>query len=412
MPALHQDYYAILGVPRDADEQTIKRAFRKLAFTYHPDRNKEPEAETRFKEISEAYAVLSDPEKRAAFDAGAARGASVSAAEDLFSRVDFGDLFRGLGFDFAGAGPFEQFMRQHRQARASRGANLEVALTVSLQRVATGGEEILTLRRPRICPSCQGTGAQSGTSSQPCPECHGRGQRVQQWRQGGLIMQQLVACRRCEGQGIVYATRCGTCRGQRLIESEERLTLYIPMGVEEGMVLRVPGQGHPSPEPGGVPGDLFVLIHLAADARFERQGIDLWQEVRLPVEEAVLGTQVDIPSLQAPVRLEIPAGIQPATVLRLPHYGLPEFGSQRRGDMYVRVQIHIPAQVSSEERAVYAHLRALKAGQATQGTSPPPPTPQAGRDEARRTGGLMRWLASWWDSIDTTIRRWLHGNLP
>ena len=172
---LHQDYYTILGVPRDADDQTIKRAFRKLAFEYHPDRNKAPGAEDRFKEISEAYAVLSDPDKRAAFDAGEAQGASVSASDDIFSNIDFRDLFSGLGFDFAGAGRFDQFMRQRRRGRASRGANLEAELTITLERVATGGEETLHLRRPTACPACHGTGAQPGTQPERCPECQGRG---------------------------------------------------------------------------------------------------------------------------------------------------------------------------------------------------------------------------------------------
>jgi molecular chaperone DnaJ len=406
MPAVHQDYYTILGVSRDADEPTIKRAFRTLAFAYHPDRNKAPEAEERFKAISEAYAVLSDPDKRAAFDAGTAQGASVSAAEDIFSTIDFRDVFRGLGFDFAGAGHFDHFMRQQRQGRASRGANLEATLVVSLQRVATGGDEILHLRRPTACPTCHGTGAQAGTPSAPCPECHGRGQRVQHWRQGGLIMQQVVTCHRCRGQGLFYATRCATCQGQQLIERDEQLTIPIPRGVEEGMVLRVPGQGQPSRDPGGLPGDLFVVLRIASDERFERRGIDLWQEVTLSVEEGVLGTQVDIPTLHAPVPLDIPAGIQPATVLCLRQYGLPEFGSQRRGDMYVRVQLHIPEHVSPAERAVYEQLRALKAGHA-QRVAPAPSTPQAGTRSAMAPGGFKGWLAQWWNKIDTTLRQWL-----
>jgi molecular chaperone DnaJ len=406
MPAVHQDYYTILGVSRDADEQTIKRAFRTLALAYHPDRNKAPEAEERFKAISEAYAVLSDPDKRAAFDAGTARGASVSAAEDIFSTVDFRDVFRGLGFDFAEAGHFDHFMRHQRRGRAARGANLEATLAVSLHRVATGGDEILHLRRPTACPTCHGTGAQPGTQSAPCPECHGRGHRVQHWRQGGLIMQQVVTCHRCSGQGLLYATRCATCQGQQLIERDEQLTIPIPMGVEEGMVLRVPGQGQPSRDPGGLPGDLFVVLHITPDERFERRGIDLWQEVTLSVEEGVLGTQVDIPTLHAPVPLEIPAGTQPATVLCLRQYGLPEFGSQRRGDMYVRVQLHIPEHVSPAERAAYEQLRALKAGHAPR-VAPAPSTPQAGTRSAMAPGGFKGWLAQWWNRIDTTIRQWL-----
>ena len=178
------------------------------------------------------------------------------------------------------------------------------------------------------------------------------------------------------------------------------------MGVEEGMVLRVPGQGQPSRDPGGMPGDLFVVLRIAPDERFERRGIDLWQEVTLSVEEGVLGTQVDIPTLHAPVPLDIPAGIQPATVLCLRQYGLPEFGSQRRGDMYVRVQLHIPEHVSPAERAAYEQLRALKAGHAPRG-APAPSTPQAGTRSAMAPGGFKGWLAQWWNQIDTTIRQWL-----
>jgi molecular chaperone DnaJ len=284
MQAVHRDYYAILGIPHDADQQAIKRAFRQLAFQYHPDRNQEPGAEERFKEISEAYAVLSDPAKRAAFDAGEARGASVSASDDIFSDIDFSDLFSGLGFDFAGRGLFNNFMRQRSRARASRGADLEATLDISLQRVATGGEEILHLRRPTICRACHGSGAQPGTQPQPCPTCQGRGERLQQWREGGVIMQQIVTCATCHGQGRVYTVPCSTCHGQGRIEREEAIAIPIPVGIEEGMVLRVPGQGLPGREPGGVPGDLFVVLHIQPDDRFERCGIDLWQTVTISVE--------------------------------------------------------------------------------------------------------------------------------
>jgi molecular chaperone DnaJ len=408
MPAVHQDYYTILGVPRDADDQTIKRAFRKLAFEYHPDRNKESGAEDRFKEISEAYAVLSDPEKRAAFDAGEAQGARVSAAEDIFSNIDFRDLFSGLGFDFAGAGRFDHFMRQRRRGRVSRGANLEARLAISLQRVAMGGEEILHLRRPTPCPTCHGSGAQPGTQPERCPDCQGRGERIQQWRQGGLIMQQIVTCSRCQGQGRFYVTPCATCRGRKIIERDEQIAIHIPVGVEDGMVLRVPGQGMPSPDPGGMPGDLFVVMHITPDERFERRGTDLWQHVMLSVEDGVLGTQVEIPTLQAPFRLDIPAGTQPEAVLRLRHYGLPEFGGQQRGDMYVRVQIHIPERLSREEREQYEHLRAIKQGH-VKPSATPRSTPRAGEHHALSQPGLRSWLAICWNRIDATVRRWLQG---
>jgi molecular chaperone DnaJ len=406
MPVEPQDYYTILGVPRDADPQTIKRAFRQLAFEYHPDRNKTPAAEERFKAIAEAYAVLSDPDKRTAFDAAAAQGASVHAAEDLFSTIDFRDLFRGLGFDFAEAGPFDHFLRYQRQARAARGADLEATLTITLQRVATGGDEMLPLRRPTVCPTCQGTGAQPGTRAAPCPACHGRGQRLEHWRQGSLRMQQVVPCSRCQGQGLVYTTHCVTCRGQQYLERDEQLTLTIPPGVEEGMVLRVPGHGQPSREPGGLPGDLFVLLRIAPDPRFERRGSDLWQEVTLPVEDAVLGTQVAVPTAYAPVPLTMPAGIQPGTVVCLRQYGLPEFGNERRGDMYVRVQLHLPQDLSPAERAAYEELRALKTGSAPR-VAPAPAVPPAGTHSAMASSGFKGWLAQWWERIDTTVRQWL-----
>lgn len=408
MPTTHQDYYTVLGVPRDADDQAIKRAFRKLAFEYHPDRNKEPGAEDRFKDISEAYAVLSDPEKRAAFDAGEARGASVSASQDIFSNIDFRDLFSGLGFDFAGAGRFDHFMRQHRRGRASRGANLEAELQVSLQRVATGGNESLHVRRPTVCTACYGSGAQPGSRPEPCPTCQGRGERRQQWRQGGLIMQQVIACSHCRGQGRLYRSPCVTCRGQGVIEREEPIAIHIPLGIEDGMVLRVPGQGLASPEPGGAPGDLFVVLHIAPDERFERRGIDLWQHVSVSVEEGVLGTQVDIPTLEGAFHLDIPAGTQPETVLRLRHYGLPEFGGQRRGDMFVRVHLHIPERLSREERQQYEYLRALKQGKAPS-FSTPSATDHPARGRTTAPAGLKGWLAKWWHQIDTTVRQWLKG---
>ena len=407
MPAAHQDYYTILGVPRDADDQAIKRAFRKLAFEYHPDRNKAPGAEDRFKEISEAYAVLSDPQKRAAFDAGEAQGASVSAAEDIFSNIDFRDLFSGLGFDFAGAGRFDHFMRQ-RRARTSRGANLETELGISLQRVATGGEETLHLRRPAACATCHGTGAQPGTQPERCPDCQGRGEQIQQWHQGGLIMRRVITCARCQGQGHLYVSRCSTCRGRGVIERDEQVTIHIPMGVEDGMVLRVPGQGLPSPGPGGVPGDLFVVLRVAPDDRFERRGVDLWQRVTLSVEDGVLGTQVEIPTLQGPYRLNVPAGTQPETVLRLRHYGLPEFGGQRQGDMYVRVQLHIPERLSRQEREPYEYLRAIRQGSAKP-FAPSSATPRADTRHTTGQPGFKGWLAACWDRIDTAVRQWLQG---
>jgi molecular chaperone DnaJ len=395
MSVTQRDYYAVLGVPRDADAKTIKSAFRKLALQYHPDRNKDSGAEDRFKEAAEAYAVLSDPEKRAAYDAGQARGASVSAPEDIFSHIDFGDLFGGLGFDFAGAGFFDPFRRQRRRPRTTRGANLEVEIGISLDRVVSGGEETVRLTRPTTCGVCHGAGAQPGIAPQPCPSCHGSGEHVMRWREGGLLMQQIVPCATCHGQGRVYTVPCAACRGRGVVERQDTLRLSIPVGIEDGMILRVPGQGAPSPEPGGIPGDLFVVVHIAPDTRFERRGTDLWQTVPLSAADCVLGAQVDVPTIGGSLRLTVPPGTQPDTVLRLRRQGLPEFGAgSSRGDMYVRVHVHIPERPSRDERELYARLQTLQEG-------------TDGREQRQAPStSLESWLATVLRGLCDTIRRW------
>jgi molecular chaperone DnaJ len=229
---------------------------------------------------------------------------------------------------------------------------------------------------------------------------------LQRWREGGLIMQQIVTCATCHGQGRVYTVPCATCHGQGRIEREEAIAISIPVGIEEGMVLRVPGQGLPSREPGGVPGDLFVVLRIQPDDRFERRGIDLWQTVTISVEDSVLGTQVDIPTLQEPFSLTLVPGTQPDTVLRLQQYGLPEFGGYSRGDMFVRVHVHVPERLSREERALYESLRHLKQG-ATTSSDPRHTTDTPPSESATAPPGLKRWLVKLWDRIDTQMRRWL-----
>jgi molecular chaperone DnaJ len=402
---MHRDYYATLSVARDAEAKTIKSAFRKLALQYHPDRNKEPGAEDRFKEIAEAYAVLSDPEKRAAFDAGEARGASVQASDEVFSDIDFHDLFYGLGFDFAGMGHFDRFVRQRQRARAVRGADLEVEIAVPLERVASGGEQPIRMTRPAVCTACRGSGAQSDTRLQRCAACDGRGERVLRWRQGGLILQQVVACSTCHGQGHLNTAPCATCRGGGMVDREATLHVTIPIGVEEGMILRLPGQGVASPDAGGAPGDLFVVVHIAPDTRFERRDVDLWQTVTISVVDSVLGTQVDVPTLQGSRRMAIPTGTQPETVLRLRHQGLPEFGGQSRGSMYVRVRVHVPDRLTPEEREIYEHLRTSSQGKAESESRQPEAPSTPGHN------GLARqhqkgWFAALLRMLRNAYQRW------
>jgi molecular chaperone DnaJ len=355
MAATQRDYYEVLGVSRDADEKAIKAAFRDLALQYHPDRNKAADAEEKFKEIAEAYAVLSNPQKRAAYDAGGVPWGGTP--EDLFRGVDFGDLFSGFGF---GGSIFDRFF--HRRAPGPpRGADLEVELVIPLERVLTGGQETVRLTHPTPCATCHGTGAPPDTPPRRCEACNGTGQRVDSRRDRGVLLQQITTCPSCHGRGNIIDKPCTDCHGRGEMEREEELTVTIPLGVEEGMALRIPGHGLPSRDPGGTPGDLLVVVRSTPDARFERHGADLWRLEMVQVPDAVLGTRLEVPTLDGHATVTVPPGTQPDTVLRLPHKGLPVFGNPERGDLYLRVRVHIPEQVSAEERTLYERLRTLNA---------------------------------------------------
>jgi molecular chaperone DnaJ len=354
MVTAQRDYYEILGVPRDADQKAIKDAFRALALKYHPDRNKEPGAEERFKEIAEAYAVLSDPKKRSEYDTRGFAGVAGFSPEDLFGGIDFDTLFSGLGFDFAG-GPFDRFFR-HR-AGPEPGANLEVELVVPLDRVAAGGEETVRVSRVSSCASCGGSGAAAGTTPRTCATCGGTGQQTTSRRGRGVTFQRVTTCPACTGRGTVIDKPCSSCAGQGRAPKEETLTIKIPPGIDDGMALRVPGHGMAGQEPGSPPGDLYVVVHSGPDTRFERRGADLWRTETIDVTDAVLGTRVDVPTLDGSVNMAIPPGTQPDTVLRLRGKGLPHFGAPGRGDLKVLVRVKIPDRLSRAERDLYERLR-------------------------------------------------------
>jgi len=353
-----RDYYEVLGVPRDADQKTIKDAFRKLALQYHPDRNKEPGAEERFKEIAEAYAVLSDPNKRADYDARGHAGVAGFSAEDLFGGIDFDDIFGGLGFDFGG-GLFDRFFRRRRRGPA-RGADQEIALEIPLERVVTGGEETLSVRHDVACPACHGSRAEPGTSPRPCKTCNGSGHKVLHSRDGGVSFHQITPCPDCRAEGVIIEKPCRQCRGTGRIEKAETLTVKIPVGVEEGMALRVAGHGLASPTPGGAPGDLYVVIHTRPDPRFARRSADLWRTETIDVADAVLGTSIEVPTLDGTATIKIPRGTQPDETLRLRGKGLPEFGNAGRGDLYITIQVHVPERLTSEESRIYQQLQSIR----------------------------------------------------
>jgi len=351
----------VLGVAKDADQKAIKDAFRSLALKYHPDRNKEPGAEERFKGIAEAYAVLSDPKKRAEYDARGFAGVSGFSQQDLFGGINFEDIFGGLNFDFGGGSPFEGFFH-HRRSGPARGANIEVDLLIPLERVAHGGEEKVRLSRPAPCAACRGTGAEGGAAPRACETCGGSGRltRSRQEKKQHVLIQQITICPTCHGRGSVIEHPCPECRGSGEVEKDEALTVEIPQGVEEGMALRIPGKGMPSPETGGTSGDLFVVVRTRRDPRFERAGSDLWRQETVSLTDAVLGATLQVPTLNGSVSLSMPPGTQPGAVLRLKGKGLPEFGSERRGELYVRIEVQLPQQLSREERQLYERLRAIQ----------------------------------------------------
>lgn len=345
---------------RDADTKAIRDAFRTLALKYHPDRNKEAGAEERFKEIAEAYAILSDPKKRADYDAKGFAGVAGFSREDLFGGINFEDIFGGLNLDFEGGSPFEGFFHRRRSGPV-RGANIEVDVPVPLERVALGGEEVVRLRRPAPCQDCSGTGETGGAMPPACKRCGGTGRVTLSRRDDRehVLIQQITSCPECHGRGRKFEHPCQQCQGLGQVEQVESLTVKIPMGAEEGLALRIPGKGMPSPDPGGVPGDLFAVVRSLPDARFQRVGSDLLRIESIALTDAVLGAALTVPTLDGTASVTVPPGTQPEAMLRLKSKGLPPRGQGQRGDLYLRINVQIPTTLTQDERALFERLRAL-----------------------------------------------------
>lgn len=366
MNAGPRDYYEVLGLTRDADAQAIKAAFRKLAMQYHPDRNKTPEAEEKFKEIAEAYAILSDPGKRAQYDARGFAGVAGFSPEDLFAGIDFGDIFgdMGFGFDFPehSGGIFDRLFRRSGK-QSGRGRDLEVQTVVSLETINRGGEETVRLSHPKTCSQCNGTGAAKGTEPHTCKECGGSGQHVvsrsEPDKSGKVLLRQITTCRACHGAGTIIDKPCSACAGRGQQTQDESIKVKIPIGVEDGTALRIPGHGLPGTQPGAPPGDLFVVVRTANDPRFERLGADLWRIETIDVADAVLGTEIEVPTMDAAIKVKVPPGTQHDEVLRLKNKGLPRFGNAGHGDLKLRMMVRIPDSPGEEERALYEQLRAV-----------------------------------------------------
>lgn len=340
-----RDYYEVLGVSRDATEAELKSAYRRLALQYHPDRNPDdPEAENRFKEASEAYAVLADPEKRRAYDRfgfeGVGAGAGMGGAPDFGDFGGFGDLFNDLFgeiFGTRGTG--------RRRGRGQRGADLRYNLEIELSDVLTGLEPKIQIPKMRPCNRCRGSGARPGTGPTICGRCQGSGQMI--FQQGFFRISR--PCDACGGAGEVVRERCPECRGSGRIEGQQTLQVKIPPGIEDGTRLRVPGEGEAGVA-GGPPGDLYVVVNVRPHPMFVRDGSDLHCEVPVPFVQAALGGEIEVPSLEGKVKMRIPEGTQSGRVFRLRGKGVPMLGSEVRGDQLVRIFVEVPTKLTARQR--------------------------------------------------------------
>lgn len=350
-----RDYYEVLGVSKGASADEIKKAYRKMAIKYHPDKNPgDKEAEEKFKEAAEAYDVLSDADKRAKYDrfghaafegAGGGGFQGGMSMEDIFSH--FGDIFGGFG-DFFGGG------RTGRRS-VNRGSNIRVKVKMSLQEIASGVDKKIKVKKYVKCTHCNGTGAKDGSSYSTCRTCNGSGHvtRVVNTLLGQ--MQQQTVCPDCNGEGRTITNKCPHCNGEGIVQGEEVMSLKIPAGVEDGMQLSVSGKGNAGRR-GGTNGDMIVSIEEEAHKELIRDGSNLVYNLYLSIPHAIIGTPVEIPTVDGKVKLNIESGTQPGKVLRLKGKGLPDVNGYGKGDLLVRVDVFVPKNISSEDRKLVEKL--------------------------------------------------------
>jgi molecular chaperone DnaJ len=354
-----RDYYEILGVSRDADQGAIKKAYRKLALKYHPDRNPgDQKAEERFKEAAEAYEVLSDEQKRARYDrfghADMGNGGGFSGGmtmEDIFQQ--FGDIF-GEG------SPFESFFGGaaggRRRSRGQKGANLRIKVSLTLDEIAKGATKKIKVKKQIACDVCGGSGAKDSSSVRTCGTCGGSGY-VRQVRSTFLgQMQTTTTCPTCNGAGEVVTENCSKCKGNGVVQGEETMEIEIPAGVEEGMQLSLRGKGNAGLR-GGPSGDLLISIEEKAHDYLQRDGQNLIYELYLNFADAALGTSVEVPTIEGTVKIKVPSGTQSGKIFRLREKGLPSVQAYGRGDQLIHVNMWTPKKLNDEERALLEQLR-------------------------------------------------------
>lgn len=356
-----RDYYDILGVSRNADADEIKKAYRKLAIKYHPDKNPgDKAAEDKFKEAAEAYEVLSSPEKKQRYDQFGHAGGGASAAggyggggmnmEDIFSQ--FGDIF-------GGGSPFEGFFgggNTRGGRRVQKGSNLRIKVKLTLEEITNGVEKTIKVQKMVSCKTCGGSGAKDKTAFSTCGTCGGAGsvRRVQNTILGQ--MQTTTTCPTCNGEGQTITSKCGTCHGEGVERGEETISINIPAGVVDGMQLSMTGKGNAAPR-GGIPGDLLILIEEVEHKSLKRDGINIIYDLYISFIDAALGTSIEIPTIDGKARIKIEPGTQAGRILRLKGKGIKDINSYQKGDQLVHVNIWTPKSLTREERMVLEKLQ-------------------------------------------------------
>jgi len=357
-----RDYYEILGVDRSATQEEIKRAYRRLARKYHPDVSTEPDAETRFKEINEAYQVLSDPEKRVLYDRYGHTGSGVPGFDFGFRDPFeiFEEFFGDLGFGF----------RTTRRRGPRRGADLRYDLKISFEEAVFGCKKEIEVTRRDRCPHCKGSGAEPGTTPVRCRECEGTGQvrRVQRSIFGSFV--NVSTCPVCQGTGEVISIPCTRCDGSGRTLVTRRIAVNIPAGVDTGTQIRLAGEGEPG-ERGGPPGNLYVVLEVEPHPYFRRRGDDLILELKVNVAQAALGARVTIPTLEGEEQFDLPPGTQTGAIFRLRGRGVPHLRRNGRGDLLVLVRVEVPTKLTRQQRELFEQLAATLDGEEVAKTREP-----------------------------------------
>ena len=366
MPEQKRDYYEVLGVSKGASDDEIKKAYRKLAKKYHPDMNPgDKEAEAKFKEVNEAYSILSDSEKRARYDqfghAGVDPNYGAGGPGGGFGGFDMGDIDLGDIFGSFFGGGFGGFggSASSRRNGPQKGESLRASLTISFEEAAFGCEKEINLNRTEECEACHGSGAEPGTTAETCPDCRGTGVvRVQQ-RTGGFAFSSTAPCSRCRGTGKIIHTPCKACGGSGSVKKTKRVTVSIPAGIDDGQAISLRGQGNAGKN-GGPAGDLIVAVHVKPHPQFHRDGTTVLYEQPVTFYQAVMGAELEIPTIDGKVKYTLPAGTQTGTTFRLRGKGIPELRGRGRGDQYVTIRVQVPTSMNAEQKeALRAFAQAM-----------------------------------------------------